>query len=196
MVHGQTDRTGVSLVREINGELYFVEWNGQVTPGKQYIGDEYTNGLTTAGWHYADENGRLYNNEFAAIDGKIYYMVNGKPDATGVSSIREIHGVFYYVEWNGHVATGKVYTELGWRYTDESGAFYNNEFATVEGKLNFFVDGAIYTGGVFAYEGNLYYAAWNGVVATNETVYIIAEEANGLIIYGHHTFDAEGKMTV
>ena len=194
MVHGQMDRTGVSLVREINGGLYFVEWNGMVTPGKQYIGAEYTGGLTTAGWHYADENGRLYNNEFATIEGKIYYMVNGKPDNTGVSSIREINGEFYFVEWNGRVATGKVYTEKGWRYTDATGAFYNNELATVEGKLYFFVDGAFYTDGVFAYEGNLYYAAWNGVVATNGKVYISKEETNGIIIYGFHTFDADGKM--
>ena len=188
------DRTGVSKVREIDGGLYFVEWNGHVPVGKQYIGKEYVNGLTTAGWHYTDETGRLYNNEFATIDGEIYYMVHGQMDRTGVSQIREINGEFYFVEWNGHVATGKVYTENGWRYTDETGAFYNEEFAVVEGKLYYMVNGSFYTGGVFEYEGNLYYAAWNGVIATDGKVYIAKNETNGLIIYGYHTFDEEGKM--
>ena len=194
MVHGQMDRTGVSKVREINGDLYFVEWNGLVTPGKQYIGAEYTGGLTTAGWHYADETGRLYNNEFATIDGKIYYMVHGQMDRTGISSIREINGAFYYVEWNGQVATGKVYTENGWRYTDETGRFYNNEFVEIDDSLYFIVNGEFFKGGVFMVDGSLYYASWDGKIARNGKEYVDIKETNGLIIYGFHTFDSDGKM--
>ncbi|MBQ2944220.1 MAG: phosphodiester glycosidase family protein [Ruminococcus sp.] len=194
MVHGQMDRTGVSKVREINGGLYFVEWNGHVPTGKQYIGAEYVNGLTKAGWHYTDETGRLYDNEFATINGAIYYMVDGMFDNTGVSATREINGEYYFVEWNGHVATGKVYTEKGWRYTDETGAFYNNEIAEIDGSLYYVVDGAFYTGGVFEFEGDLYYAMWNGKLAANDRIYLMAKDTNGLIIAGYHTFDAEGKM--
>ena len=194
MVHGQMDRTGISRVREINGELYFVEWNGRVTPGKQYINAEYTNGLTTAGWHYADENGRLYTNEFAAIEDGIYYMINGKADRTDVSAIREINGEFYFVEWNGKVAVGKVYTELGWRYTDENGRFYNNEFVEIDGSLYYMVNGQFFNGGVFMIDGDLYYASWNGKVVRNGREYISANETNGLIIYGYHTFDENGMM--
>ncbi len=195
MVHGQMDRTGVSKVREINGGLYFVEWNGHVPTGKQYIGAEYVNGLTKAGWHYTDETGRLYDNEFATIDGTIYYMVDGMFDNSGVSSIREIDGKFYFVEWNGRVATGKVYTEKGWKYTDETGAFYNEQFVTIDGALRYVVDGAFFTGGVFEVDGALYYAMWNGTIAVNGRYYIMANEANDLIIHGYHTFDESGKMT-
>ncbi len=194
MVKGQPDRTGVSKVRKINGNLYFVEWNGMVTSGKQYIGDAYTNGLTTAGWHYADENGKLYDREFANIEGAIYYMVNGKPDNTGVSSIRSINGKSYFIEWNGRVAFGKIYTEDGVRYAGVDGAFYNNELVEIDGELYFMVNGEMFKGGVFSFNGSLYYAAWNGKLARNGKAYVSADEANDLIIYGYHQFDENGKM--
>ena len=122
-------------------------------------------------------------------------MLDGKPDQTGVSSTREIHGELYFVEWNGRVATGKVYTENGWRYTDETGAFYHNEFARIDGSLYYFVDGEFFKNGVFMHDNDLYYALWNGKIMTGGQFYIMASETNGLIIHGYHTFDSVGKMT-
>ena len=203
MVHGQMDRSGVSKVREINDELYFVEWNGHVPTGKQYIGAEYVNGLTTAGWHYTDETGRLYDNELATIDGSIYYMVHGQMDRTGTSEIREINDTLYYVEWNGHVATGKIYVSAnetndyvtaGWVYADETGALYNDEFVEISGTLYFMENGTPVKNGIFEFNGGLYYAMWNGTIARNGKFYITDKECNDLIIFGNHTFDANGKM--
>ena len=203
IINGKIDRTGLTSVRELDGNLYYIEWNGKVSVGKTYVEEQYANGLTTAGWHYTDATGRFYNNEFATIDGELYYMVNGKADRTGVSAVRLINGNLYYIEWNGKVASGKIYveeqytnglTKAGWHYTDATGRFYNNEFATINGNLYYMVDGAFFTGGVFQVDGSLYYAAWNGEIATNGKHYVDKAEANGLIIYGYHTFDADGKM--
>ena len=203
MVNGKIDRTGVTSVRVIDGGLYYVEWNGKVAIGKIYIEDQYSAGLTTAGWHYTDETGRLYDEEFATIEGDIYYMVNGKPDRTGVTSLREIDGELYYVEWNGKVSVGQVYVEeqysnslttAGWHYTNEFGKFYNNEFVEIGEDLFYMVNGTAFKGGVFKVDGNLYYASWNGKIARDGKAYVAAEETNGLIIYGYHTFDANGVM--
>ena len=195
LINGKPDATGATSLREINGNLYYVRFNGTVATGKVYVEAKNAGGLTTAGWHYTDALGRFYNNEFYTIDGTIYYMVNGRADNTGASSIRLINGAYYYVSWNGAVSVGKVYTAEGWKYTDETGRFYNDEFVEVDGKLYFFQDGSIAMLGVFMYEGNLYFAnTWNGTIARDGQAFVSDEASNGLIIYGYHTFDADGKM--
>lgn len=195
LVNGKPDATGATSLRMINGNLYYVRFNGTVATGKVYVEAKNANGYTVAGWHYTDALGRFYNNEFYTIDGTIFYMVNGRADNTGASAIRFINGAYYYVSWNGAVSVGKVYTADGWKYTDATGRFYNDEFVEIDGKLYFFQDGSIAMLGVFMYEGNLYFAnTWNGIIARDGQAYVSDEASNGLIIYGFHTFDADGKM--
>ncbi len=204
MVNGKPDNTGKTSLREINGGLYYVDYSGVVLTGKVYVETKYANGLTTAGWHYTDANGRFYNDEVVNVGDKVYYLVNGKPANTGVTSMREVGGKLYYVEYNGVVATGKVYVEskyaaglasTGWHYTDENGAFYNNEFVEMDGKLYYMVKGVPSKAGVFMVAGDLYYAdPSTGCVAVSTKLYIEDQYTNGNIVAGWHEFDAEGKM--
>ncbi len=200
MMNGQPAKyTGVT---EIDGELYCFEWNGVLRKGKIYIVPEVTNGIVESGWFYTDGNGKFYNNEFLVIDGNTYYMLKGQTMKR--QGIFEINGELYCFEWNGVLRTGKIYVdangtngyiEIGWAYTDENGRLYNNEFLVIDGKTYYMINGQIAKIGVFEIDGELYYAdTWNGVIYANGRYYVSPEASNGLIIWGFHDFDANGKM--
>ncbi len=100
MVNGQIAKLGVF---EHEGGLYYAKKDGgQVMFGKVYMVATDTNGLAATGWVYTDENGRIYNNEFAVVDGKTYYFIGGQIAKLGVF---EIDGNLYYADiWSGEVA--------------------------------------------------------------------------------------------
>ncbi len=187
-------------VREIDGDLYSLNHKGQVNIGKFWVTAAGTNGLITEGYVYTDETGRMYNNEFVALeDGFTYYMLGGRP-YKGEGGIREVNGNLYYVSWKGILQTGEVYVSnpngysvKGIHYTDEAGHFYNNVFVRINGKLHYMVNGRIYVngGGVEEIGGELYYISWKGEVQVG-TIYV--SNPNGYTVKGVHYTDSEGRF--
>ncbi len=182
-------------VTEIDGSLYYIDYYGEVLCGEIWV--MKTNGLTQTGWHYTDENGRFYDNQFMWTDGAWYYLEKGAVSSKrGVVTIGED---MYYIGWNGVVQSGKMWvtttndiTQTGWHYTDELGRFYNNEFVTVDGKLYYMENGApCDERGLTTIDGNLYYISWNGVIQTGR---FWVSVTNGLGNVGYYTADENGVI--
>jgi len=109
MVNGQIAKLGV--FEHEDGLYYAKRDGGEVMFGKVYMVASDANGLAATGWIYTDENGRIYNNEFAVVDGKTYYFIGGQIAKLGVF---EIDGKLYYADiWSGEVAVNtSVYVPL------------------------------------------------------------------------------------
>lgn len=108
------------------GGCYYVRSNLQLATGKYYVGEAKTNGLTTAGYHWFDENGKGFNGICEIAEGK-YYFENGLPAGKGIV---EVDGDLYYANSSGKVITGRYYVgqsktngyvKEGFHYFDENG---------------------------------------------------------------------------
>ena len=190
-------KTGVTQIGE---DYYYVNADGSYKTGKFWVTATAANGYVTAGWVYADETGRFYNNEFYTIDGVLYFMEIGQP-AKNVG-VREINGELYSLNSKGQVNIGTIYvTEAGSNglvtegncYTDETGRFYNNEFATIDGVNYYMVKGRPVTGqgGVKEIDGDLYYVSWKGTILTGK---IYVSNGNGLVEKGWAYTDETGRF--
>ena len=197
MVDGVPADSGIF---EKDGKLYFAEWTGILQTGKKYIDSTTANDLTTVGWHYFAEDGHMYDEEFAQVDGINYYFDDGMY-LTGVFAVED---ALYFADWTGALQVGENYVDTtyandlvstGYHYSDESGRLYDEEFVAVGENLYFMVDGEPLKAGVFEKDGNFYYAdIYSGVVSVDTTTYITVEDTNKLVVFGWHEFDAEGKM--
>lgn len=97
---------GAGLIKDENGNIYYVRSNGQVATGKYYITN--TNGME--GFSFGDklyfgEDGKMEAIKDGIIDG-YYYEKNRIQYAAGLI---EWNGDIYYVRSNGQVATGAYY---------------------------------------------------------------------------------------
>ena len=130
MINGAFMTTGMF---EHEGSLYFADWSGEILTGKIYVDSASSNGLTSTGWHYCDETGRMYDEEFAELDGNLYYMVDGTIAKLGVF---EYGGNLYYSDtWSGIVSRDtKTYITTdatndliiyGWHEFDANGVMIN-----------------------------------------------------------------------
>ncbi len=191
--------TGVYVGED--GRLCFFEWGGKILSGKIYVTENASNGLVKSGWYYTDANGRFYNNETAVINGQLHYFINGQ----GANGVREIDGELYCFDWLGRVrknengqriyvtnASSNGIVKEGWYYTENTGRFYNEEIATVNGQLYYFVNGQG-RNGVFEYEGNLYCADWTGLIRIGK-IYITASSSNGIVKEGWYNTDGKGMI--
>lgn len=202
MYIGRPAKSDKSEVIAVGDELYYVLWDGKVSVGGEVWINNTNEYIAERGYYYLDETGRVYNEEIVNLDGSVYYMVMGQIGATGSAYVAEADGVFYFVNWNGKVSTGKVWVsnpneiapEKGYYYFDETGKMYDKVFVELDGAMYYMVAGQPVSGGVFELDGNLYYADWQGVLAVSEKVYITESSSNGLIRFGWHTFNENGVM--
>ncbi len=189
--------TGVNKIGE---DYYYVNADGSYKTGTFWVTATGANGLVSAGYVYADETGRFYNNEFYTIDGALYYLEKGQP--TTNTGVRELGGDLYSLNHKGAVNIGEIWvTEAGanglvtegYCYTDEAGRFYHHEFATVNGERYYMVKGRPVSGegGVREVDGELYYVSWKGTVLTG-TVYV--SNPNGYTVKGNHYTDETGRF--
>ena len=221
VVEGKLDHTGSYTCADgiaygvINGELvksgfhffdtgvYFCNnnYDGILSTGKTYVDGPYATEEYPEGWYYFDETGRMYDNEFAEVDGNIYYFENGVPARTGVF---EIDGEMYYSIWNGVVQTGKVYITVsggadalsgaGFYYFDETGKLYDEEFATFDGTIYYMVDGRpTNVAGLKEIDGEIYFVTRNGITKTGK-VNVTAEYTNGILPAGTYYFNETGAL--
>ena len=202
IVNGQPYKTGESSVKNIDGELYFIHWNGRIGTGKIWV-DTVNDYAPTKGYYYFDENGKMLNLEVFSDNGTDYFIVNGQPYKTGVSSVKELGGERYFVHWNGRVGAGKLWVDTvndyaptkGYYYFAENGRMLNGEVFNDNGTDYFIVDGQPYkTGvsGVKEFDGELYYVNWNGRIDTGK-VWVDTVDEN-ITAKGYYYFDENAKM--
>jgi len=91
---------GLSL---IDGEYYYVYWNGEIKTGRQYT--VATNCDLPIGTYEFDEEGKIFNGFYDGEDGSIYYYINGKKAAIG---LYYVDGYYYFVTSGGKLITNQT----------------------------------------------------------------------------------------
>ena len=109
---------------EIDGDLYYVRYNGELVQGKTYWPTK-TNGLKDYAGYYFDEDGKLHErNGLVEENGGLYYYVNSKLYYAGLI---EIEGNLYYIRSNGQAVTGCTYWTTKTNGLKEYAGYYFDE---------------------------------------------------------------------
>ena len=99
---------------ELDGYYYFAGTDGKIATGKTYVWK--TNGITSEGHCYFDENGRMFGlkvvdgqqvvGQIAEFEGELYYYENGKGVTAG---LLYIDGYYYFANTNGKLIVNQRY---------------------------------------------------------------------------------------
>ena len=98
--NGVPGKRGLTL---IDGDYYYVYWEGEIKTGKQYT--VATNCDLPISTYEFDEEGRMLNGFYEGSDGGIYYYINGKKAANGLYFV---DGYYYFVASNGKLITNQT----------------------------------------------------------------------------------------
>ena len=98
--NGVPGKRGLTL---IDGNYYYVYWEGEIKTGKQYT--VATNCDLPISTYEFDEEGRMLNGFYEGSDGGIYYYINGKKAANGLYFV---DGYYYFVASNGKLITNQT----------------------------------------------------------------------------------------
>ncbi len=211
---------------KLDGAIYYVKPSGKIAVNEtKYISAGLANGLieVESGYvaRYFGADGKLeqpFTGIKAGEDGILYYYVNDKV-ASGNPGLIELDGAIYYVKPSGKIAVnetkyisaglanGLIEVESGYvtRYFGADGKLeqpFTGIKAGEDGILYYYVNDKVASGnpGLIKLDGAIYYVKPSGKIAVNETKYISAGLANGLIEvesgYVARYFDADGKMVI
>ena len=158
------------------------------------------------GKYWCGPDGFIQSDGFAAIDGNTYYFT----DYRHAKGFRKIGNDYYLF----NTGSGKMYQDATmWvsanDYGIASGMYYfgadgkmvipdlvngEKKIVSENGKLYCTIDGVRFTGGLFEFEGEYYYAQPNGQLVTGRSFWV--SQKNDLIpVKGDwHYFAADGKM--
>ena len=87
----------------IDGDYYYVYWEGEIKTGKQYT--VATNCDLPISTYEFDEEGRILNGFYDGADGNIYYYINGKKAAVG---LYYVDGYYYFVTSGGKLIVNQT----------------------------------------------------------------------------------------
>ncbi|QFJ56315.1 phosphodiester glycosidase family protein [Pseudobutyrivibrio xylanivorans] len=182
----------------INGKQYFFDPKTYaMVEGYRVVSVEDSNGLLT------EETGIIFEMDKKIVreaDGKLYYYIEGfKAPAAGFV---EVNGDYYYVQYDGSVATGNVQVnqpnkmiKRGTYYFDDEGKLdltgFKHGLIEEDGKLNYYVLNQKYYAGLIKIDGSYYYINSKCFAVTGS--YYVTKN-NGLIPCGRYLFDENGKM--
>ncbi len=166
-VNGRTAPEGLI---EYEGEHYYVKWNGTLATGSQYAGITHCD--ISAGREYEfGSDGRMLQG-IVEKDGVLYFYVNGR---LGSEGLIEYNGDYYYVRWNGVLATGIQYAgytscdiPAGKEYEFGSDGRMLRGVIEKDGVLYFYDNGRTGTYGLTEYNGDYYYVYWGGTIRTGK----------------------------
>ncbi|MBQ4562266.1 MAG: phosphodiester glycosidase family protein [Clostridia bacterium] len=184
---------------KVDGEyyyFYFTNYRCAIKNQSFYCG--YTKGLMPVGTYAFDVDGKMLNNEYYVIDGKLSYFVNGQPNQ-GPGTVT-VDGDYWDIDANGTVLyTGLLEDALGNLIYFENGVqtewVKNGVIRDNDGEVRYYVDGvATRAGLVRDMNGNYYYINSSMVAVKNCTYSFNAEMSNGLLPAGTYQFGADGKM--
>ena len=223
--NGEISLENQGLIK-VDGAIYYVKPSGKIAVNEtKYISAGLANGLieVESGYvaRYFGADGKLeqpFTGIKAGEDGILYYYVNDKV-ASGNPGLIKLDGAIYYVKPSGKIAVnetkyisaglanGLIEVESGYvaRYFGADGKLeqpFTGIKAGEDGILYYYVNDKVASGnpGLIKLDGAIYYVKPSGKIAVNETKYISAGLANGLIEvesgYVARYFDADGKMVI
>ena len=192
---------------EVNGEWYYFR-DGLAVTGYQYVGSK-AEVHADKRWRFFDENG-VYQYDLTGVyvlDGKYYYLENGKPTEKGLFVWE---GDYYYAKWDGTLIVNEKYyayivdasSELpkGNYEFGPDGKMLGGNAETVNGivekngVLYYYENGKPTEKGLFVWEGDYYYAKYDGSLVVNEKYYAYKIDASSELPKGNYEFGPDGKM--
>ena len=181
------------MLKDENGDYYYVYWEGVVKTGKQYV--VRTNCDLPVGNYEFDENGKLLQGAVEKEDG-LYYYVNGKLADCGM--LKDENGDYYYVYWGGVLKTGKQYVvrtncdlPVGNYEFGEDGEMLQG-VVEKDGQLLYYTNGKFAECGMLQEaDGDYYYVYWNGIVKTGKQ-YVVRTNCD--LPVGNYEFAEDGKL--
>ena len=199
--------TYAGLVKDDEGNYYYISGNGckAIKDRSYYI--TFTNGLLPEGTYKFGPDGKMIIKQGVVLDadGQIRYYVNGEAIYAGL--VQDKDGNYYYISGNGCVAirdrsyyitfTNGLLPEGTYKFgSDGKMILKRGVVLDADGEIRYYVNGeAVYAGLVKDTEGNYYYISGNGCVAIKNRSYYITF-TNGLLPEGLYKFGADGKMLI
>ncbi len=202
---GQTVYTGVFFDESVNAYRY--SKNGVLEAGWQTVNSEWYYFSTTTykaatgrvkmfGIYYTfEETGRLSSGVWAkTFEGTRYYY----GPSYHYKGWYNIDGIDYFFK-NGYRCEGIDFHSSSANPTywydfgpDGSTATRLNGIYLIDGSYRYFEDGLATEKHLFKWEGDYYYARYNGFIVTNETIGTASTNCD--LPKGRYTFGADGKM--
>ncbi len=196
----------------IRGRSYWTTCTNGLLPAASYTFDEQ--GRIEIPYETTEDPGEDGLTGIYPAYGSLYYYEDGALTYKGLMLLEEdtvwgsvtYEAGYYYVRTSGEVVNGRSYwitktNELlpaasyefdaqGCMIMPEAAA---NGFVEENGVLHYYMDGVLYCGGLFALDGEYYYArTTNGEIIRGRSYWITC--TNGLLEQGLYEFDAEGKI--
>ena len=189
-VEGET----VTGLREVNGEYYFFTAGGGLIRNQKYYVWE-THCDLPLGTYEFDADGKLVDGIVEKENGTYYYTLGQVGQVAGLINV---DGDYYFVEYSGKCATGKVYT---WKTncdlscdTYEFGADGKmlNGIVERDGETYYYTNGKVgKIAGLTLVGDDYYFIEYSGKCATGK---LYAWKTNCDLPVGTYEFGADGKM--
>lgn len=187
------------------GNHYFSQYGGVMVTGQKFYAWKTDSSSQLSVDHYEfDADGKVIGQsltgEIVDKNGVLYYYEAGKPTEKGLFIL---DGCYYYSVYDGTLVVDQKY--YAWKLDSSSELPVGHyEFAAdgkilsgiVEknGKLYFYENGKPAHKGFFKYEGNYYFAQYDGMLITDQKYYAWKLDASCDLPKDHYEFDSTGKM--
>lgn len=186
-----------------NGSYYYLEMNGKVMTGKQYIGSyimSFSKFPLATGTYEFDAEGKMLDGIEIKEDGTYYYKM-GKPVAAGW--VKDGND-YYCFNTDGKAMVGRNWVgsylnetslnpyKSGNFVFDKDGKLANGVAETDDGWY-YCVNGVGKAAGLVLVDGEYYYAGENGKLDTGR-FWVGTYPSNGLLAKGYYEFGEDGKM--
>lgn len=185
----------------LDGYYYYIDASCSAVTGTKYVTSTLANGLLSKGTYEFGPDGKMIRkNGLVEEDGKLYYYVDGTLTHAGLILV---DGDYYYIDASctAFVGTKKVYENLAngllpagtYVFGSDGKMIRKDGLVEENGKLHYYVDGALSHAGLILVDGDYYYIDSTGTAVTGEK-YISTTLANGLLPKGTYQFGTDGKM--
>ncbi|MBE6727638.1 MAG: hypothetical protein E7562_03210 [Ruminococcaceae bacterium] len=184
---------------KVDGEYYFAQSGGKVITNKTLYAWA-TNCDMPKGTYIFGEDGKMVGSssegEIVEIDGVRYYYENGKGVEKGLV---KVDGNYYFALYQGKLITNRVYHTYktscdlpnGHYEFDAEGKMINGIIER-DGILYYYENGKGVEKGLFEFDGNYYFALYQGKLITNRAYSTYKTSCD--LPNGRYEFGADGKM--
>ena len=179
---------------EIDGNIYYIDNNGQVAKGEVYVAAAKTNSFVCAGYYVFDEETGAMKPHNGIYRG--FYYVNN--EIAILNSLIEIDGKIYFIGSKGQVAKGEYYVSAEKANNLVQAGIYKFDADTGVMEMNHGIVNGVYyeNGSIVANKGLIkdgeeyFYVGSKGQLVKGE-YYVSAAKTNGFVSAGYYVFDEE-----